>query len=172
MKKSLAVTLMLVAGVANAELAPVVRSEPIIRNEPVMVARNTCQQQPVYEQSRSSGGAIGAVNDTIFGSTGGLVGAVVGGVIGNQVGGGSGRDVARIAGVVIGAKMGDEYSRENEPRHVAGYRAPCGTSYSNEIQQVVTGYKVTYILDGRTRTAVLPYNPGSHVNVERTVTVR
>lgn len=171
MKKILVTSLLFVTTTAYAELAPVTRVEPIIRNEPVMVEHNSCNHHPVHAHQQSSGGAIGAINDTIFGSTGGLVGAVVGGVVGNQIGGGTGRQVARVAGVVIGAKMGDEYSRShNQPPAI--FQARCATSYSNELQQVVVGYNVTYIFDGKVQTTVLPYNPGSYVNVQRTNVVR
>jgi len=183
MKKTVVASLLLVSAAVHAELAPVTHVEPIIRNEPVTVAQNSCNQQPVYsQQHQSSGGVIGAINDTVFGSTGGLVGAVVGGAIGNQIGGGTGREVARIAGVVIGAKMGDDYSRSRQSREIVVgdyhhqsqpvYQTRCMTSYSNQLQQIVVGYNVTYILDGRVRTTALPYNPGSYVNVQRTTVIR
>lgn len=44
---------------------------------------------------------------------GAVIGGIAGGVIGNQVGGGTGRDVARIAGVVGGALVGNAIEKNS-----------------------------------------------------------
>nr|WP_258405140.1 glycine zipper 2TM domain-containing protein [Shewanella psychrotolerans] len=40
-------------------------------------------------------------------------GALLGGVIGHQFGGGSGKDVATVLGALVGAGVGNRYSRDN-----------------------------------------------------------
>ncbi len=42
-----------------------------------------------------------------------VLGAVVGGALGNQIGGGSGRDVATVAGVLLGGSVANKNNREN-----------------------------------------------------------
>ena len=42
-----------------------------------------------------------------------VLGAVIGGALGNQIGGGSGRDVATVAGVLIGGSVANKNNREN-----------------------------------------------------------
>ena len=80
---------------------------------------------------------------------GAAVGAVTGGLIGSQIGKGSGHIAGAILGALGGAVLGNTAEAYNN-----GYGG-CGTRYS----QRVTGYDVTYEVNGRqyqTRTAQAP----------------
>lgn len=127
----------------------------------ITVPRQECTTQWInethrVEAPRNYGGAI----------VGGLAGAVVG----NQVGNGHGREAATALGAVVGAFTGDRIARrghgdryEQVPRQVQ----TCQTV--NEVQQRLTGYRVTYDYRGQEYTALLPEHPGRHLQVRVSV---
>jgi uncharacterized protein YcfJ len=128
---------------------PVVSSEPIVRNEPVMTQEYVCTQtqRPTHDPN------------------GALVGGIIGGVIGSQMGhDSSSRRVMTGIGAVIGSQVGG--SGPSVPT------SHCGTTYVNRAVPTVVGYRVTYIVDGMHQTATMSYNPGSHVTIQRSYSVR
>jgi len=96
-------------------------------------------------------------------------GQIVGGVIGSMIGSSnSERRIGTAVGVIIGGRVGERY---NSAPGVT-YRQHCGETYSNQVQSVIQGYKVTYKYHGRLETVVLDYNPGSYITLETTTRVR
>lgn len=95
-----------------------------------------------------------------------LLGGLAGGLIGNNFGHGSGRAAMVGIGTTVGAAMGG--------------RAGAGSGASRsvdrvrdvvEVRDVVTGYRVTYRLDGRDSTVIMPQHPGSRVRVTQQVSM-
>jgi uncharacterized protein YcfJ len=128
--------------------------------ESVQVPRQECRSQWVQDAPTATGGGYG----------GAIVGGVAGGLLGNQVGKGHGREAATAAGAVIGALAGDRIAN-SQPQYV---QAPprevqsCRTVY--DVQQRVTGYRVSYEYHGQQYTTVLREQPGRTLPVRVSVT--
>jgi uncharacterized protein YcfJ len=116
-------------------------------------------QETKLEKRKGEGGAVGIVG-----------GAVAGGLLGNQVGKGHGREAATAAGAVIGAIAGDRIANSqpqayvNQPREVRSCRTV------NDVQQRLTGYRVTYEYHGQEYTTVTRDQPGRTLPVRVSVT--
>ncbi|MBA2672057.1 glycine zipper 2TM domain-containing protein [Ramlibacter sp.] len=134
--------------------------------ESVQIPRNECTSQwvndpqPVVTAPRSYGGAI--------------IGGVAGAVLGNQVGRGHGREAATAAGAIVGAVAGDRIGNDNYNNGaVVGYQqqprevSTCRTV--NEVQNRLTGYRVTYEYRGHVSTAFMRSEPGQSVPVQVSV---
>jgi len=97
-------------------------------------------------------------------------GQVIGGVIGSMIGSNnSERRIGTAMGVIIGGRIGE---RHNTPPGVVYGKTHCGETYSNQVQSVIEGYKVTYKYHGRLETVILNYDPGSYITLETTTRVR
>lgn len=134
-----AITTTVSTAIAAAVIsAPVVNVEPVIQNQPMMVQERLCQN--VQNDNNS------------------IIGGVIGAVIGSQIG--RSEDTRRVmtgVGAVVGSQIYDTPS----------YHTRCGDSYVQRPIPTVTGYNVTYILDGVYHTTTMRHNPGSHVTVQR-----
>jgi uncharacterized protein YcfJ len=127
----------------------------------VTVPRQACTTEWVnethrVEAPRNYGGAV--------------IGGVAGAVLGNQVGKGHGREAATALGAVVGAFTGDRVAGrgygdryEQVPRQVQ----TCQTV--NEVQQQLTGYRVTYDYRGQQFTTLMPEHPGRNLQVRVSV---
>ena len=128
--------------------------------ETVQIPRQECTSQIVNEAQPVAGSN---------GYGGAIVGGVAGGLLGNQVGKGHGREAATAAGAVIGAIAGDRISNSqpqayvNQPREVRSCRTV------NDVQQRLTGYRVTYEYHGQPYTTVMREQPGRTVPVRVSV---
>tara|TARA_A100001015_G_scaffold281254_1_gene344344 strand:- start:1717 stop:2217 length:501 start_codon:yes stop_codon:yes gene_type:complete len=135
--------------------APVVSVTPITVNQSVMVKQEYCR--PI----------ITGYNDGMRGSTtGSIIGAVLGSMIGEND---SQRRIMTGVGAVIGGRVG---SKHNTEPHVEYGRTYCGYKDSNQVQKVIQGYKVTYILNGTHHTTEMSYNPGNFVTIQTSYTIR
>jgi uncharacterized protein YcfJ len=133
--------------------------------ESVQVPRQECSSQYVQDAPQVVGGQRGY--------TGAIVGGVAGGILGNQVGKGHGREAATAAGAVIGALTGDHLQNSNnQPQQVV--QAPprevrnCQTVV--DMQQRLTGYRVTYEYRGNQYQTVTREQPGQSLPVRVSVT--
>ena len=96
-------------------------------------------------------------------------GQIIGGVIGSMIGNNNNeRRIGTAVGVIVGGRVGERY---NSPPGLT-YRQHCGETYSNQVQTVIEGYKVTYKYHGRLETVILNYDPGSYITLETTTRVR
>jgi uncharacterized protein YcfJ len=98
-----------------------------------------------YRDGNSHGGAI--------------LGAIAGGLIGSTVGKGNGKVAAAAVGAATGAVVGDRWNDggtryESRPQQVERCRT------HDDYRQVVSGYDVRYLFQGREYTTRLPYDPG------------
>ena len=104
--------------------------------ETVQVPRQECTSQWVQEQPRAVAPAGG------YG--GAIIGGVAGGLLGNQVGKGHGKEAATAAGAVIGAITGDRIANSQPQGYVNQQREVRSCRTVNDVQQRLTGYRVTY----------------------------
>ena len=132
--------------------------------ETVQVPRQECSSQYVQDAPQVVGGERG------YG--GAIIGGVAGGLLGNQVGKGHGKEAATAAGAVIGAITGDRIQNSNQPQQVV--QAPprevrsCRTV--TDMQQRLTGYRVTYEYRGNQYQTVMRDQPGQSLPVRVSVT--
>lgn len=164
--KRVALLALAVAGSFAAQAQGFVDRARVQRVEPqyesVQIPRQECTTQIVNEAQPVAGGGGG------YG--GAIVGGVAGGLLGNQVGKGHGREAATAAGAVIGAIAGDRIANSqpqayvNQPREVRSCRTV------NDVQQRLTGYRVTYEYHGQEYTTVTRDQPGRTLPVRVSVT--
>jgi uncharacterized protein YcfJ len=164
--KRVALLALAVAGSFAAQAQGFVDRARVQRVEPqyesVQVPRQECTTQVVNEAQPVAGGGGG------YG--GAIIGGVAGGLLGNQVGKGHGKEAATAAGAVIGAIAGDRIANSqpqayvNQPREVRSCRTV------NDLQQRLTGYRVTYEYHGQEYTTVMRDQPGRTLPVRVSVT--
>jgi uncharacterized protein YcfJ len=110
-------------------------------------------------------------------ATGGaVIGGIAGALLGNQVGRGNGRTAATAAGAIVGAISGDRLENNGN----GNGRPVTETVVTDQPVQKCrmvdhwesrnTGYSVNYEYKGRNYTALLPYDPGTRLKVNVTVT--
>ena len=114
------------------------------------------------------GSEVGAQDGELTG--GELIGGAAGGIIGNQIGSGSGKTAATAAGALLGSLIGDELQngpdRRRQAEANAKYRKVRVCSYAEREKKIITGYNVVYEYAGRQFSGVLPYKPGSVVDIQ------
>ena len=130
--------------------------------ESVAVPRQECTNQWINETHRVDGPR---------GYGGAVIGGVAGAVIGNQVGNGHGREAATALGAVLGAFTGDRMANHDRggERYEEVPRQVQSCHVVNEVQQRLTGYQVAYEYRGQQFTALLPQDPGPHLQVRVSV---
>lgn len=131
-------------------LAKIIKVEPIYVTR--MVPHEYCHMEPrayMYPNQRALPGS------------GMIAGGAVGGLIGNRFGGGNGNIAATIGGSVIGALIGNNIEGEmNRPYVVESYVQVCHTQLVKESH--IKGYKVTYLLNGKSKTTFMKKKPKSN----------
>lgn len=173
MKRAVLFSLLAAAGIAAQAQAPapgfvdrarVERVEP--QYETVQVPRQECTSQWVTEQRPVAGTGGNGVN---YGGV--IVGGVAGGLLGNQVGKGHGKEAATAAGAVIGALAGNHIANgaaapqqyEQAQREVRQCRTV------NDVQQRLTGYRVTLDYKGYEQVVMTREHPGNSMPVRVSV---
>lgn len=142
--------------------ARVVDVQPLVTRVRVSTPQRECWDETRVDTRRHGPEARNSAG-------GALVGAIVGGVLGSQIGSGRGRDAATAAGAVIGAAVGHQQAE----RRNNGYSTPpreytvqrCDTRYSEQWEERVDGYRVTYVYNGRRQVTEMPYRPGERIRV-------
>ena len=170
-----AILLALAAGSALAaqaqpqsfvERARVQSVEP--QYQAVQVPRQECSSQWVNEAQ-----PVGQTGGN-HSYTGAVVGGLAGGVIGNQVGQGHGREAATAVGAVIGALTGDRIGNQGAQPPQTVYQnvqrevRTCRTV--NDVQQQLTGYRVTYEYNGNLYSTVTRQQPGRTLPIQVSIT--
>lgn len=161
MKRLALLPLFAVAAAAQAQSfvdrARVQSVEP--QYETVQVPREECTSHWVSEPQPAAGGYGGVI-----------IGGLAGGLLGNQVGKGHGREAATAAGAVIGAIAGDRIANGSARAPAQAQREvrSCRTVY--DVQQRLTGYRVTYDYRGHQSTIVTSEQPGATLPVRVSVT--
>ena len=143
------------------DYARVMRAEPIYNQVRIHEPRQQCHEEPVLERTvHRGGGDPGAA----------LIGGIIGGVIGHQFGGGRGKDVATVAGALIGVNAARDHGyRNGRVVERTVYETRCSTVSHTRYEEQVQGYDVTYKYHGRLFHTRMPYDPGKRVRVRMDV---
>jgi uncharacterized protein YcfJ len=147
---------------ADARYADVINVKPLRENASrTRDTREECRDVEVHERGEAKD------KNQVAGT---VAGAVVGGVLGHQVGGGSGKDIATVAGAAAGGYAGNRIQKNNQERNDDGVtvKRECRTvNRDRDREAEVTGYEVTYRLDGRTDKVVMDHRPGDRIRIDR-----
>lgn len=142
------ITSTAIAATMASVSVPVTSVEPIIENRPVMQQTQHCFQEDHYSS--------GNTHSTIMG----VLGAVAGSMIGKDE---SSRRIMTGVGAIAGTKYGQRY--DTGPRINTTTR--CVPSTQQRAVPFITGYKVSYMLDGKQRAVRMNYHPGTHIMINR-----
>ena len=94
-----------------------------------------------------------------------VVGGLAGGLLGSTIGKGSGKTVATVAGAAAGGYAGNQVQKNMQKNDtVTTTERRCRTV--NEKSQKLSGYDVTYRLDGQDATARTSFKPGATLPVK------
>jgi uncharacterized protein YcfJ len=152
---------------AHYQWAEVVGVEPVYQQVAVNVPQQQCwnQQVPVTTTYYSEGNYRPRDN-----LTGILVGGLVGAAVGNHLGhGSSNRRIGAVAGGLLGASVANDVGRNNAVRQQSQTQwvnqQQCQMVDQVQYQQQVTGYRVSYVFNGRVLTAMMDRDPGPQVQV-------
>jgi len=149
--KLLLLTSLMLTTNAYAEVVtvPVISSTPIYNNRVVYdTPTRTCVKREVYVDSNSSN------------LLGGVVGAFAGHVITRKLTGSTvNRMLGTAAGAMIGSSIEDSYKSKKQ------YVNDCVIEENTHTEQYVSGYSVSYKVDGNLMSSVLSYEPGESVRV-------
>jgi uncharacterized protein YcfJ len=148
------------------DYAKVVDVQPLTTRVRVQTPRRECWDETRYEQPRYDG-----TPRSVAGRT--LLGAVLGGVIGHQIGSGNANKAATAGGAVIGAAVAHNRAMRDaaNPPAAREYTVQrCETRYTEEVQERIDAYRVTYMYHGRRQVTELPYRPGDRIRVRVDVT--
>jgi uncharacterized protein YcfJ len=129
----------------------VIAVEPVVRYVTVDRPREVCRDDYVR---RPAPGVAGVA----------IAGGVIGAAVGRQFGGGTGRDLATALGAVAGAVIANERAERN-----LGFRdvpvQVCDVVNQRERQQLIDGYVVTYVYQGRRYTTQTATPPGDRIEL-------
>lgn len=94
-----------------------------------------------------------------------VVGGLAGGLLGSQIGNGSGKTVATVAGAVAGGYAGHQVQKGMQQRDtVATTERRC--RMVNDKRRELSGYDVTYQIDGQRGTVRTSFKPGPTLPVK------
>jgi uncharacterized protein YcfJ len=131
------------------------------------------------EQCRSEIERVETYNDRSYprerSATGSIVGGIAGAILGNQIGKGNGRTAATAGGAIVGAIVGDRVDNANEDASPAQNGAPLERqvrrcSVSNQTEERIAGYDVTYSYQGRNYTSYMQSMPGDSIRIRVAIT--
>jgi uncharacterized protein YcfJ len=144
-----------------------------MRQVRVSVPRRECYEDAGYDPGYDPGYRRGAERQAAGGT---ILGGLIGAVIGHQIGHGRERAVGTVAGAIIGSAVGHDAAMQRRDDGPYGYSSPradrgerCETRYSEQIEQRIDGYRVSYRYNERDYQTVLPYDPGERLRVRVTV---
>lgn len=162
---SLGLTLLLGTQVAYADIitAKVIHKVAVYREVRIETPRQECRDVEVNKHEGPS---------TAASVTGTVIGGVLGGVLGHQVGGGRGKDIATAVGAVAGAAGGHEVVDRADSSDRVVHEQQCTKVIDSHTERQLDGYDLDYKLGGKVYHTHAPYDPGSTIPVEVTVTPR
>lgn len=127
----------------------VVDVQPIVvagRDEEICENVTVTHQAPVKDEHQIAGTAAGAV---------------IGGVLGNQVGGGNGKKAATAAGAIVGGLIGKNVQANHQAKQT--YQTTERQCRVERGEDLITGYDVTYEVDGESTVVSMNYKPGKQL---------
>lgn len=155
------------------DYARVVNAQPVYRSVSRQIPRQECHIESVsYQEANPHYQG----NKSYHSGTPMILGGLIGGAIGHKAGH---HKKAKNAGAVVGALLGgsigrDLYSRSQrnqqqnyEPQTITRYRDEevCQTRYHTEFEEVLDGYDVNYVYQGRNYFTRMKRDPGRDLRV-------
>ena len=138
------------------DYAKVERVKPIYRTVRVDRPRQECWQQDVVHRDPRARSATPLV-----------VGGILGGAVGHQIGNGRGRDIATVAGALLGASIGNDMRQQQYGgREWVSSEHVCRNVVDYTEERQVVGYEVSYHYHGRQYVTEMDHDPGPLVRVE------
>ena len=136
--------------------------EKVKYNEPV----EKCWDEKVRYQTRHAKKHSSKTPD--------VIGAIVGAAVGNRFGSGSGRDVATVAGAVLGGSIGRDVRKSGERRYADDHYGvktvrQCKTHHEVRYEEKLAGYEVQYRYKDKVFTTQMNTHPGNEIKVQVTV---
>ncbi len=144
------------------DYAKVVESEPLLRTVRVSIPRQECWDETVTVTQPAPGKSY---TPEIFGS-------ILGAAVGNQFGRGSGRDIATVAGAVLGGSLAHDYKNRRAVPYGQTYQTVeerCQTIHEQHTEERIDGYDVTYRYNGREYSTRMAHDPGDTIRVRVSV---
>ena len=139
------------------EEAPVISADPVYRTVRVNEPIQQCWDEPVHIPS----------NHGYRSHTPKILGAIVGAAVGNEFGSGRGKDLATVAGAVLGGSIGRDVQarshRYNSGRVVYEKRCEMVDRYRTE--ERLDGYDVTYRYNDQVYSTFTRHDPGPTLKV-------
>jgi uncharacterized protein YcfJ len=146
------------SGGSHYDYARVLRVDPMIDVVRVAQPREVCwTEQVTHRRSRGYNSA-----------TPEILGGIIGGVVGNQFGHGRGKDVATVAGAILGGSIAHDMERRRRTYGYAAYTEPvqrCRVEQDYYEQERIVGYDVTYRYNGEVYHTRMDHDPGRRVRV-------
>ncbi len=137
------------------DYAKVEHVKPIYRTVRVNRPRQECWQEDVIHRDRGGRSATPLV-----------VGGILGGAVGHQIGNGRGRDIATVAGALLGASIGNDMrQRDYRGREWVSTENVCRDVVDYSEERRVVGYEVSYRYHGRHYVTEMDHDPGRRVRV-------
>ncbi len=102
-------------------------------------------------------------NDGYESHTPKILGAIVGAAVGNEFGSGRGKDLATVAGAVLGGSIGKDVQESNARKQGSRivYEKRCALVDRFHTEERLLGYDVTYRYNGHTYSTFTDNDPGS-----------
>lgn len=146
--------------ISTASSAITTASQPLLANEPqvISVRPHYITQVIPYRTCHDELETVYVQPGDNFPGAGAMVGGAAGAVIGHTMGHGRGRIAGTVAGALIGALSGNAIqSSIDQPVPETIETTVCHTHYIKKTIQ--HGYEVTYALNGREVTKIMPVPP-------------
>lgn len=141
---------------ARYDYARVTHVEPIYRTVRVNTPRQECweEERASYQEGYRSGTPM-------------IIGGLIGGALGHQIGKGRGKDVATVAGALLGGSVArDVQNKKYSGGHAnTYYETVCKTVDDYHTEERIEGYRVSYKYRGQIYTSRMDREPGERVRV-------
>lgn len=143
------------------DYARVEDAKPVYRIVQVSTPQRECWDEQRVHHSRAYDGA----------ATPTIVGGLLGGVVGSRFGGGKGKDVATVAGVLLGASLANDMrrNRQHGDAYVTSEQVCKNVNLYSEREEL-DGYQIRYRYQGKTYVTRMDHNPGNKIRVHIQVT--
>jgi len=148
---------------------PIISYEPIIQQESKLVPKKICKEinQPTHSPLPNNVTPIYQNNN--------LGGMILGGIVGSMIGKNeSQRRIGGVVGAIVGNKVANSRNRNNQYHQspTVQHVTHCYSSWSNEVVDVVKGYKVVYELNGMRYSTTINYKPTSnYIKINKKIVV-
>ncbi|MGI9317998.1 MAG: glycine zipper 2TM domain-containing protein [bacterium] len=138
------------------EEATVISANPVYRTVRVNEPTQQCWDEPVHVPA----------NNGYYSHTPKILGAIVGAAVGNEFGSGRGKDLATVAGAVLGGSVGrDVQARNHSHNSRVVYEKRCELVDRYRTEERIDGYEVAYRYNGQVYSTFTRHDPGPTLKV-------